>query len=241
MKILLVTCGACAAALAIAVAAQTQNRGGDFGGGFASRIAIALDADRDGTISASELRGAAAALKTLDANGDGRLTPDELRPSFGARRGGDGRFGRGPERPDGPGERGGGAGATADDLTDTLMAFDRNGDGSLVRAEVPERFQGLFDRADANKDGALSREELKQSAGTTAPNDEGRGRGGRGRGGAMFDPVIRALDTDRGGSLSEAEIAAAPGVLAALDANGDGLLSRDEYRPAPGRGREGRQ
>ena len=75
-------------------------------------------------------------------------------------------------------ERAGGADASADDLTDTLMAFDRNSDGHLDRAEVPERFQGLFDRADTNKDGALTREELKQSA--TATAQEGRRRGATG-------------------------------------------------------------
>jgi hypothetical protein len=68
------------------------------------------------------------------------------------------------------------------------MAFDRNGDGRLDREEVPARFQGLFERADTNKDGALTREELKQSASTSmdeAARGSRSGRGGefgRGRG-----------------------------------------------------------
>ncbi|MEI8381782.1 MAG: hypothetical protein WCJ09_16760 [Planctomycetota bacterium] len=38
----------------------------------------ALDADRDGTISAAEIEQAAAALKLLDRNRDGKLSDDEL-------------------------------------------------------------------------------------------------------------------------------------------------------------------
>jgi Ca2+-binding EF-hand superfamily protein len=50
----------------------------------------ALDADADGTISASELAGAPDSLKTLDKNSDGELSPEELHP-------------QGPSpRPDGP-------------------------------------------------------------------------------------------------------------------------------------------
>jgi len=41
---------------------------------------MALDADRDGELSAEEIEGAAAALKKLDKNDDGKLDRDELRP-----------------------------------------------------------------------------------------------------------------------------------------------------------------
>ncbi|MCP5053077.1 MAG: hypothetical protein GY940_38275 [bacterium] len=43
-------------------------------------IFVALDTDKDGKISASELANATLALRTLDKNGDAELTPDELRP-----------------------------------------------------------------------------------------------------------------------------------------------------------------
>jgi Ca2+-binding EF-hand superfamily protein len=183
----------------------------------------------------------AAALRTLDTNGDGRLTMDELRPSFGP-------DGRGPGRGGFGGRHGGGeregrdaSATTADDLADTLMAFDRNADGNQVRAEVPERFQGLFDRADANKDGSLTRDELKQSASAGGQAEAGRGRrGGRGRG-AMADPLMRALDVDRDGVLSEAELAEAVDALKTLDANGDGQLSAEEFRPASNGGFFGRE
>jgi Ca2+-binding EF-hand superfamily protein len=41
---------------------------------------LALDANSDGALSASEIANAPASLRALDANGDGKLTRDELRP-----------------------------------------------------------------------------------------------------------------------------------------------------------------
>ena len=239
MKRAVATVVVCGVAAIIAVAAQ--NRGMDVGRPM-GRLAAAIDADHDGTISGAELRVSPAALKSLDVNGDGRLTPDELRPAFAPDGRGEGQppFGARGERGEG-GERGGAPAASPDDLTDTLMAFDRNNDGRLDRGEVPERFQGLFDRSDANKDGALTRDELKQSATATMQDDGGGRQSGRGRGGPMPEPLMRALDSDRDGSLSDAEIAAAAHALEQLDVNQDGQLSPEEFRPAPGRGRGGRE
>jgi Ca2+-binding EF-hand superfamily protein len=246
MKAALITLGVCSAAVMLVLAAQ--DHGFDAGQRMRpmSRLVAAIDADHDGAISAAEMQSAPAALRTLDTNHDGQLTPDELRPAFdgrGPRGRGDGDFeGRG-----GRGEEGRGApAASADELIDTLMSFDRNGDGKLDRAEVPDRFQGLFDRADADKDGTLTRDELKQSANATVQEGSARGRGegdgrgfGRGRGPGM-DPLMRALDRNRDGVLSEDEIGGAPDALKVLDTNGDGILSGEELRPMPGRGPEGR-
>ncbi len=41
---------------------------------------LALDANNDGELSATEIANAVTSLKALDANGDGKLTRDELRP-----------------------------------------------------------------------------------------------------------------------------------------------------------------
>lgn len=61
--------------------------GGRGPGGFlrGDPVFAALDADHDGVISAVEIKGAAAALKTLDKNGDGQLSEEEIRPAFGGR------------------------------------------------------------------------------------------------------------------------------------------------------------
>jgi hypothetical protein len=41
---------------------------------------VALDANKDGELDATEIANASAALKTLDKNGDGKLSADELMP-----------------------------------------------------------------------------------------------------------------------------------------------------------------
>ncbi|MEP6677839.1 MAG: hypothetical protein ABJB78_00975, partial [Betaproteobacteria bacterium] len=46
-------------------------------------------------------------------------------------------------------------------------------------------------------------------------------------------PLMRVLDADRDGVLSDAELARAPEALRTLDANHDGQLSVDEFRPRP--------
>ena len=62
---------------------RSQRSGGPGQGGHRPPppIIAALDANHDGTIDASEIANASAALKTLDKNGDGKLTQDELRPA----------------------------------------------------------------------------------------------------------------------------------------------------------------
>src|SRR4051794_12829909 len=59
------------------------------------------------------------------------------------------------------------------------------------------------------------------------------------RGGFGRTPAFQALDTDRDGAISPAEIAAAPNSLKTLDKNADGKLTEDEIRPQMG-GRGGR-
>lgn len=210
--------------------------GGREGGMFRfSPVLSALDADKDGGLSAGEIAGAPKALRSLDKNGDGTITADEMRPAMG---------------PGGPGGRGGGAGESTPNISAemvaTLMEFDRDGDGKLSKAEVPERFQGLFARCDADQDGFLTKDELTKAATATAAPSAGPGReGGRGggregmRGGPMRDPVTAALDADGDGTLSAAEIDNAPAALRKLDKNADGRITEDEIRPSFGPGREG--
>lgn len=192
-----------------------------------SPILAVVDADHDGSISAAELKAAPAVLKTLDKNGDGQLMQEELRPAF-ARGGPGGMEGRG-------GGRGDAQAPSADELVKTLMAFDKDRDGKLSKAELPERMQGLFERSDADKDGYLTAEELRKTA--AAPRVEQGGRRGEREGGEggrrmqRMDPVTAALDTDQDGVISAQEMQAAAAALAKLDRNGDGQLTEDEVRP----------
>ena len=68
----------------------------------------ALDANHDGTIDATEIDNAPAALRKLDKNGDGKLTMEELGPPPPNGRGPRGPGGPGgPRGPGGPGGPGG--------------------------------------------------------------------------------------------------------------------------------------
>jgi hypothetical protein len=113
----------------------------------------ALDANKDGEISADELNSAATALKKLDKDGDGKLTREETRPAGGF--GGFGGFGRG-------GTPGGAGGSAA--FVERILGNDKNKDGKVTKDELPENAQGMLDRLDENKDGALDKAELEKAS-----------------------------------------------------------------------------
>ncbi len=233
----------CLLFVSVALPVWCQAPGGPGRGGMMRSPAfLALDSDKDGVISAAEIANAGTALKSLDRNGDGKLTQDEVRPRMGGRGGPGGRGGREKGAKTQP--------PSADEMVQTLMAFDKNGDGQLTRDELPERMHGLFDRADADKNGILTVEEIRKAAqaataqsagGSREGRGEGRGEGRRGNPPSFMrlDPILAALDTNDDGELSSEEIAAAPTILKKLDTNGDGQLSAEEVRLnfGPGRGR----
>ena len=162
-------------------------------------VLAALDADKDGTISKSEIENASAALKKLDKDNDGELSGEEMAPDFSAMRGRGGRggFGGGPGGDRGPGGPGGdrGPGGFGDrpggdrggpggsDMVDRLMAMDKNSDGKLTKDELPERVQRMVERADKDGDGAVSKEEIQAMAKERMGGGGGFGRGRGGPGG----------------------------------------------------------
>lgn len=181
-------------------------------------IVSALDANHDGVISAGEIANARAALATLDANHDGNLDADEC----------GGHFSDEP-RPAGP---------SADELTKTLMAFDRNHDGKLQRGELPERLRGVFDRGDPYKTGVLTAGDIRKLAeaenASRAPRPLDPQFLQRARLAFMhIHPILAALDADHNGEISAAEMRNAPAMLRTLDNNNDGKLTVDEILPDP--------
>ncbi len=65
----------------------------------------------------------------------------------------------------------------ADGLVSRMMQFDKNSDGELTKAEVTDaRLKRLFDRADADHDGIVTKQELT----ALAASEPAAGRGGPG-------------------------------------------------------------
>lgn len=95
-------------------------------------VLAALDANHDGVISESEIRNAAAALRTLDANHDGKLVERELLPDQAI--------------------------ALAAGIMEML---DKNGDGRITTDERRGPFAAdILDRADRDGKGYVTEEDL---------------------------------------------------------------------------------
>lgn len=136
-------------------------REGMIGGQFPiSPLMIALDSDKDGTLSAAEIENASKALLSLDKDGDGVLTQEEIRPKMPeGMQGGPGgqRFAGGPNGAPGP--------MMNDDMMKRMFEQrDANGDGKLEGEEIPPQMQERTAMIDTNGDGALDMSELKVAA-----------------------------------------------------------------------------
>lgn len=159
-----------AVAFLVSGVALAQPPGGRDGGREGGRgvvrmpLMTALDADGNGELSSKEIDEAPTHLRTLDANKDGKLTMGELRP---AGFGGPGGFRGGL----------GGGGVGGEELVSRLMEYDTDKDGKLTADDLPERMRNIATRADANKDGVVTREELlAMSRAEGGPRGESRGQ-----------------------------------------------------------------
>lgn len=146
---------------------ETGRPGFGLPGGYRPPVFVALDADSDGELSASEIEAASKALMKLDRNQDGKLSREELFPGSpdgpprdrpGEARPGDGRPG---DRRPADGRPGLGR-FNPEEFQARLKEADKNGDGQLSKDEAPPIFKERFDRLDANSDGVLDEAELKQ-------------------------------------------------------------------------------
>ncbi len=159
-------------------------------GGFGGRIPpeffpgivimAALDADKDGALSADEIANAAAALKKLDKNGDGKVGRDEIRTELEKLR---------PPRREQGGRRGGGGGFGGRSFLDRIMEHDKNADGKISASELPAGMAGLMDRGDKNKDGFLEKSEIETLSQNLGNRNRGRGGPGGNREGRPSRPA----------------------------------------------------
>jgi len=145
---------------------KPDDRGPNFGpmrfGPMPLAIMEALDTDRDGKLSAVEIKAAVASLKKLDKNKDGKLDAEELGwpPRFFGMPGGGGPPGGGPPG----GGRGFPFGASDRSFAQRLMARDANGDGFVTKDELPKSMHFLIQRGDQNQDEMLDANEVQRLA-----------------------------------------------------------------------------
>jgi hypothetical protein len=149
--------GLALAGSAITLSAQ-QGQGRQAGGPhrygaqkFPPPIAVVLDTDSNGVLSAAEIDQAPSQLLKLDQNQDGQLSAQELCP---------GGFGRGGQECPWGGQ-GRGRGACAGGQKSVLLALlDADNDGVLGSAEIngaPAALKVL----DKNNDGQITAEEIR--------------------------------------------------------------------------------
>lgn len=235
-------------ALAAGAHAQQGPPPADSGGlpriGLPPLFAPALDQNRDGVISAEEAAKADEFVKALDRDGDGKLSAAELRQG---------------NRPFNPAPRPDAAGQDQPPPAEGPPpgAGDQNPGGGPPRAGLPNRpgqGRGLRLGPPAGNAPRQPGEAGADSRQGPPPQDQGRGlrqgpnpAGTPGQGGpgamrwpAIVPPLMAALDPDRDGTISAAEIANSAEALKTLDKDGSGALEPAELRlplrPAAGLG-----
>ena len=155
------------------LAARQQGAGrSEMAGKMAQRmpLVMALDADKDGTISAAELENASKALAKLDKDGDGALSSEELRPDFA------GMAGEGKPREGRPGANGP---PGKEMMARMFEQRDADNDGKLSGDEIPERMQQNLARIDENSDGVIDKSELGKAMARMGDR-AGKSRGAKG-------------------------------------------------------------
>lgn len=117
-----------------------------------------------------------------------------------------------------------------------MMRADTNGDGKVSKEEAAamhDKMQGdWFDQADANKDGFLTEDEIRQARDSRRDHMRGEMK-------ARMEERFKEADTNNDGQLSLDEVQAKMPRLAerfnTLDADKNGMLSKDELkRGGPG-------
>lgn len=102
----------------------------------------AMDTNRDAKVSREEhAAGARSMFEKMDANRDGKVTAAEMEAAHRAIAGGD-------------------AGKDQLSAAEKIKAVDQDGDGVLTTAEHAHASRAMFDKMDANLDGALTPEEM---------------------------------------------------------------------------------
>jgi Ca2+-binding EF-hand superfamily protein len=119
-----------------------------------------------------------------------------------------------------------------DEATSRLIRDkDKDGNGTLNAVEISISEEG-FKQADANKDGQLDADELKNSFGAIAAELMAQKPPAPPSLDEATERLIQDLDEDGDGSLNAEEISISSKLFEEADANGDGVLSFDELKTA---------
>jgi Ca2+-binding EF-hand superfamily protein len=106
-----------------------------------------------------------------------------------------------------------------------LQKADANGDGAISRDEFAKFRAAQFDRRDTNKDGFITAADKPARADAKADTDAGPGR------------FMKAADTNGDGKISRDEFVSGGGkMFDRLDANKDGVIAKAEFDAAKAKG-----
>jgi len=110
---------------------------------------MALDTDKDGQLSAAEIKNAAQALSALDADGSGQLSHDEMhaKPKV--------------SKVNTRSKHNLTLGMSMDEYVQkSLDSYDKNGNGKLDKSEMTERMKAMLEFVDSDGDEVLTKAEL---------------------------------------------------------------------------------
>lgn len=116
---------------------------------------------------------------------------------------------------------------------DPMTMFDKDGNGALSLAEVRQGAEAMFAKADADKDGRLSHDEMRAHHGKMGGGHHGRGGPHKAGGSPPGERGPMRMDTDGDGAISLAETQSMlEGHFTRADANRDGSVTRTEMEAA---------
>jgi len=190
-------------------------------GGGGEKKANRLDKDGDGVVSKDEFPGRAEAFTKADSNGDGVIDSAEMaasREKLQEKRKGEG----GPER---------GPMSDAERLRERMRGVaqfgaalfrvvDTDNDGKLSMPEIDD-FAATIKAADADKDGFVSKEEIRNAF---------RERIVIGVGQAF----MKKYDKDRDGKVTREEFAGEDARFKWADVNADGVVTMEDFKQRAG-------
>ena len=182
-----------------------------------------LDADKNGKVSLDEFKtNAAAAFKAFDADGNGQVTKDEIKARHAAFKDARKAVRNATEADKGKAREALRAGGPYK-LPGAGKMFekaDTDKNGALSEAEVLASAEKIFERRDSNRDGVLD----------TADARPGKDKWHHGKGGEQrAERMLNRLDTDKDGKISQSEmLARANRAFQRFDTDRNGEVTKTE-------------